>query len=142
MRLRLPKSLLPVAVAASLAAGCDEDPAGLEGPFTFRILTQVGGATQDLLLPGEDIELEVGQRLLVKVQVLNASGEPPPIQTETVGETTNPRVLESTGAEFDDQERLARFTFRANEAGIAPLGFVNPRAGLQVTILVRVEDPQ
>lgn len=141
MRSRLPTTLLAIAVGALLFAGCDDDPTGVEGPFTFRILVQVGGATQDLLLPGQDIEVEVGQRLLVKVQVLDARGVPPPIQTQTVGETTNPRVLESTGATFDDQEDLARFTFRANEAGVAPLGFVNGQAQLQVTIIVRVEEP-
>lgn len=141
MRLRLPKALALIA-AALLIAGCDDDPTGIQGPFTFRVLIQVGGASQDLLVPGEDIEVEVGQRLLVKVQVLDSRGVPPAIQTETVGETTNPRVLESTGAMFDDEEDLARFTFQAREAGVAPLGFVNPRAQVQRTILVRVEDPE
>lgn len=141
MRLRLPKTALIVATAL-LIAGCDDDPTGIQGPFTFRILIQVGGASRDLLIPGEDIELEVGQRLLMNVQVLDARGFPPAIQTETVGETTNPRVLESTGATFDDEQDLARFTFRAREAGVAALGFVNPRAQLQTTILVRVEEPQ
>lgn len=141
MRLRLPKALALIA-AALLIAGCDDDPTGIQGPFTFRILIQVGGASRDLLVPGEDIEVEVGQRLLMNVQVLDARGVPPAIQTETVGETTNPRVLESTGATFDDEQDLARFTFRAREAGVSALGFVNPRAQLQTTILVRVEEPE
>jgi len=136
--IRFPGTLIALASVAVLVAACDDDPVGIEGPFSFNIIVQMGNAPQDVLIPGQEVEVEVGEGLLIKVQVLDSRGNPPGFQTETFAENNNTRVLESIGASFDDEEELARFTFRGREPGIAPLAFANPSAMIQTTLVVRV----
>lgn len=138
MSIRFPGTLIALASVAVLVAACDDDPVGIEGPFSFNVIVQRGGEPQDVLIPGRQIEVEVGQGLLIKVQVLDSRGNPPGFQTETFAENSNTRVLESLGATFDDEEDLARFTFRGLEPGIAPLAFANPTAMIQIVVVVRV----
>lgn len=138
MSIRIPGTLVALASVAVLVAACDDDPVGIEGPFSFNLIVQTGDAAQDVLVPGREIEIEVGQGMLIKVQVLDSRGNPPGIQAETFADNSNPRVLESVGASFDDEEDLARFTFRGLEPGIAPLAFSNPSAMIQAIVVVRV----
>lgn len=122
----------------ALGTACVDTPAAPEGPFTLRIAAQVGETGRAVLEPGEDVEMAVGETLVLEVQVLGGDGSPASVQSSTVGETSNPRVLPGVGAVFDVDRSLARFVFTGRSPGVSAVGFENAPAELGTVVLVRV----
>lgn len=110
---------------------------GLQAPFRFVVLAGVDGETADLLGDGEAIELSAGDRLLVRLQIVDARGNDTPSQNSTVGRATNPNLVK-LGEIFQVSANLLEFFFEATSAGSSTLVFENPQIGISRVILVQI----
>lgn len=110
---------------------------GLQAPFRFVVQTSVGGESADILGHGEQIELVTGERLLVRLQVVDARGNDTPGQNGTLGRATNPRLIK-LGEIFQVSNNLLEFFFEAVSSGTSSLVFENQQMGISRVILVRI----